>query len=144
MYEYSLDTGDLSIATTVFDDLVQHYSLSQFINSTDGLVHKLPLQGLPPGMPTQAANTAAYYDKVYQDLIDWPDGTDSLSPKGFPEGAKCCRDQYQMSNVSTVINAHTAHAHRRLAQMARWLGRPAAEAQHYDALADSIRFTEDT
>ena len=76
---------------------------------------------------------------MYQDLIDWPNALDSLNDdEAFPEGASCCRDGFEDSNVSTPVNSHTAHAHRRLADMARWLGRPEAEAARYDALADGI------
>jgi hypothetical protein len=89
------------------------------------MVVKAPFFGLPAGMPTQAANTLAYYDQVWQDLIDWPNAVDSLNDDAaFPEGATCCHDGHVPSNVSTPINAHVAHAHRRLAAMSRWLGRP--------------------
>ena len=56
----------------------------------------------------------------------------------FPEGAHCCTDEYVYTNVSSVINAHVAQAHRRLADMSRWLGRSAAEAARLDSLADGI------
>ena len=63
---------------------------------------------------------------------------DALNPPGFAEGETCCKDGHEGSNITTAINAHVAHAHRRLADMARWIGRPAAEAARYDALADGI------
>ena len=146
VHEYTLDTGDLSLANETFDEMVEHYSLSQFIQKpgggaeiNDGLVVKAPLAGLPPGMATQASNTAAYYDQVYQDLVDYPDTTDIFNDDAaFPEGSMCCQDGYVFSNVSTAINAHVAQAHRRLADMSRWLARPASEADRFDALADGI------
>ena len=67
-----------------------------------------------------------------------PNAADSLALPGFPEGATCCRDNYVDTNVSTVIQAHVAHAHRRLAQMARWIGRTEACAAEFDAKADAI------
>lgn len=145
VHEYTLDTGDLTLAAQLFDRLVQHYSLTGFIHTRDpaaataGLVVKAPKEGLPPGLPSQAADSGEYYFDVYQDLIDYPDSADIFNDDAaFPEGARCCKDGYVMTNVSTVINAHVAHAHRRLAAMARWVGRPADEAAHYDRLADGI------
>ena len=139
VHAYTQDTGDLSVAAQTFDTLVKDYSLTQFVDANDGLVHKPPFQGLPPGMATQAANTLAYYDLVYQDLIDWPNAADALNDDArYPEGATCCHDGFVPSNVSTPINAHVAHAHRRLAEMARWLERPEAEAAAFDAKADGI------
>ena len=76
---------------------------------------------------------------MYQDLIDYPDAVDYFNDnKAFPEGARCCLDGYVFSNVSTVINAHVVQAHRRLADMSRWLQRPASEATRLDSLADDI------
>jgi hypothetical protein len=139
VHEYTLDTGDLTLAAQTFDELVRHYSLTQFVNATDGLVHKAPKAGLPKGMPTQAANNAEYYFQVWQDLVDYPNRPDALNDDDkFPEGANCCRDDYVDSNISTAINVHTAHAHRRLAQMSRWLGRPEAEAAEFDDKAAGI------
>ena len=90
-------------------------------------------------MPTQAANTARFYDEVYQDLVDYPNFADALNNNtAFPEGAVCCRDGYLDGNVSTAINAHVAQAHRRLADLSRWLGRPAAEAARFDGVATGI------
>ena len=98
-----------------------------------------PKAGLPAGVPTQAADNAQYYFQVYQDLIDYPDMNDAFNDDAtFPEGAKCCKDEYVYTNVSSVINAHVAQAHRRLADMSRWLARPAAEAARLDRLADGI------
>ena len=64
VHAYSLDTGDLSLANATFDNLLAHYSLTQFINSSSGLVVKEPQQGLPPGVPSQAADNAQFYFKV--------------------------------------------------------------------------------
>ena len=79
---------------------------------------------------------------MYQDLVDWPNGTDSLNThyNGTPATARCCKDNYvpPKSNVSTAINAHTAQAHRRLADLARWIGKPPATAQRLDKLADGV------
>jgi hypothetical protein len=72
VHEYTLDTGDLSLANQTFDELVRHYSMTQFVNATDGLVHKAPFQGLPKGMPTQAANNAEYYFQVWQGELTAP------------------------------------------------------------------------
>eukprot|EP01045_Picozoa_sp_COSAG04_P022560 COSAG04_NODE_2567_length_3916_cov_3.837831_3_plen_550_part_00 len=138
VHEYTLDTGDVSLANETFDEMVAHYSLTQFIDHTDGLVHKPPSVGIPHGLPTQKTNDAQYYYLVYQDLIDWPNAVDALNPPGFAEGETCCKDGHEGSNITTAINGHVAHAHRRLADMARWIGRPAAEAARYDALADGI------
>ena len=146
MYDYTLDTGDLSLANQTFANLVDHYSLSQFIqpsghgpDATAGLVVKPPKAGLPAGVPSQAADNERYYFQVYQDLVDYPDAVDVYNDNAaFPQGARCCLDGYIFSNVSTVINAHVAQAHRRLAALSRWLGHPAAEADRFDALADGI------
>lgn len=78
VHEYTLDTGDLSLANETFTNLLEHYSLSQFIQqgpepaATAGLVVKGPMEGLPPGVATQAADDKEYYFQVYQDLIDYP------------------------------------------------------------------------
>ena len=141
VHEYALDTGDMSVANATFDNLVEHYSLGQFIQQhNDGLVHKAPIEGLPPGTPTQAADNAKYYFQVYQDLIDYPDEPDVFNNNtAFPAGARCCKDNYVMDySVSTVINAHVAHAHRRLADMSRWLGHNSTLAARFDDLADGI------
>ena len=139
VHAYSLDTGDLSVANATFDNLLAHYSLTQFIDPTSGLVVKGPMAGLPPGVPTQAADNAEYYFQVYQDLVDYPNMADAFNDDvAFPEGARCCLDDYVYTNVSSVINAHVAQAHRKLADMSRWLARPAAEAARLDRLADGI------
>lgn len=146
VYDYTLDTGDLSLANETFANLVAHYSLSQFIQTsghgpvaTAGLVVKPPRAGLPAGVPSQAADDQRYYFQVYQDLVDYPDAVDVYNDDAaFPTGARCCLDDYVFSNVSTAINAHVAQAHRRLADMSRWLGHPTAEADRFGTLADGI------
>ena len=138
VHAYTLDTGDLYVANHTFEMLLRDYSLTQFIESEDGLVHKAAMAGLPPGMATQAANSAQYYNQVYQDLVDWPNAVDALALSNFPDGATCCLDGYEYGSVSTAINAHVAHAHRRLAQLARWIGRPEAYAATFDAKANAI------
>ena len=145
VYDYTLDTGDLSVARATFDNLMEHYSLSKFIQAssqpamTTGLVVKAPLQGLPPGVATQAADNGEYYFQVYQDLVDYPDAIDHFNDNvRFPEGARCCLDGYVFSNVNTAVNAHVAQAHRRLANMSRWLQRPLSEATRLESLADGI------
>lgn len=145
VHEYTLDTGDLALANETFDNLVEHYSLSKFIQTasepvaTAGLVVKSPMAGLPPGVSTQASDNKEYYAQVYEDLIDYPNVKDYFNDDTqFPEGERCCIDGYIFSNVSTVVNAHVAQAHRRLASMSRWLGRPAAEATYFQSLADGI------
>ena len=103
------------------------------------MVVKSPMAGLPPGVATQAADNKEYYFQVYQDLIDYPNSIDWFNDdEKFPEGAMCCMDEYVSGNVSTVINAHVVQSHRRLANMSRWLGRPASEAVHLESLADGI------
>ncbi len=145
VYDYTLDTGDLSLARATFDNLLEHYSLTQFIQTSShpeistGLVVKAPLEGLPPGVATQAADDKKYYFQVYQDLIDYPDAIDYFNDDAvFPQGARCCLDGYVFSNVSTAINAHVAQAHRRLANMSRWLERAPSEATRLESLASGI------
>lgn len=140
-YEYTFDSGDVSVAERNFDRLVVEYSCGQFVTATGSgsLVIKDP--GQRPVAPN-GSSTCLYGHTgmacMYKDLIDWPVTNDSLLPADAPDKS-CCRDGYVMNAANAPINAHVWAAHHKLAWLAGALGRPVSEATRYAATAAALK-----
>jgi alpha-L-rhamnosidase len=140
---YTLESGNVDVAISVFDRLVAEYSCGQFITSVgaDGasLVIKDPGQGkVAPNGSSECRYGHTGMACLYKDLIDWPVHTDALLPQGDPD-ILCCRDGYVMNDANAPINAHVLAAHRDLAWLATAIGRPASEAERYARAAASLK-----
>jgi hypothetical protein len=106
-WEYTMHSGDASVANVNFDHLKYNCSLLQFFDNNSKLISKHIGE---PG---------------YQNLIDWPDSQDIFAP----EQERCCRDGYKDGDKSTAINAHAFLTLRRLADIADWTGKPSSESE---------------
>lgn len=128
-YEYALYSGDLSLIQQRYEDIQKHSFVYYFqpslrlVMKTKAFMGSLECKcpeswspaGMPPGVFEELQCTCT-------DLNDWP-----------PQ----YQDGYIIGNVSTVANAYIALAARRVAEMARWLGK-SADAEYYVNVSDSI------